>query len=162
MKNIYLLVTVLLSFITLAKAQTEEKVDYCVQISRDTDAAQGIRTYQSPEGRISIKNQVSAAGSTAAITFSTKEFALYEEEGLFIRFTDHHTLRFFGQHIEHKNYSPLSGYTYDTVLTLTPEQLEIFKTKKISVFQIASIDVEVDDDIATAFQAYVNCITGLK
>ena len=94
MKKIYLLLIILLSVITLAKAQTEEKVDYCVQISRDTDAAQGIRTYQSPEGHISIKSQVSAAGSTIAITFSNKEFVLYEDEGLFIRLTNRHILRF--------------------------------------------------------------------
>ncbi len=162
MKKFYLLAVLLLCFATLTRAQTEDQVDYCKMISRDTDATSGKHTYQSPEGKIWLKSEVTAAGQTITLNFNTTDMALHEEGGLFIRFSDNKTLRVFGQHITHEWVGPQTGYEYTTVLTLNTQQLEALKTKKVSIFQIATIDVELNDDAATQLQAYANCLVGLK
>jgi len=163
-KSCYLITLVLLCLAAMAKAQStgEPPVDYCKQISRDTDATTGKHTYQSPFDKICIKSEVTTAGQTITIKFNTHQMELSEEAGLYIKFTDGKVLRFFGQKIDHKFENTLTGYNYETTLTVSLEKLEYFKTKKIAVFQIANIDVEVNEDTATQFQAYVNCIAGLK
>jgi len=160
----YLITLILLCLAAITRAQTanEPAPDYCKQISRDTDATTGKHTYQSPFDKICIKSEVTATGQTITINFNTHQIELSEEAGLYIKFTDGKVLRFFGQKIDHKFENTITGYNYETTLSVSPEKLEYFKTKKIAVFQIANIDVEVNDDIATQFQAYVNCIAGLK
>ncbi|OCX52666.1 hypothetical protein BEL04_14565 [Mucilaginibacter sp. PPCGB 2223] len=164
MKKSFLLIAVFLCLATLTRAQTadEPAVDYCKQISRDTDAAAGKHTYESPFDKMIIKSVVTSAGQTITINFNTHQMELSEEAGLYIKFTDGKALRFFGQKIDHKYENSVTGYNYETTLIVSPEKLEYFKTKKVAIFQIANIDVEVNDDTATQFQAYANCIANLK
>ena len=164
MTKYYLLTALLLCLAPIARAQTanDQQVDYCKQISRDTDATTGKHTYQSPFDKISIKSEVTAAGQIITIDFNTHEMAFSDEAGLYVKFTDGKSLRFFGQKISHQYENAITGYNYETVLTVSPEKLQYFKTKKIAIFQIASINVEVNDDTATQFMAYANCIANLK
>ena len=82
MKKLALLTILLFCFATIAKAQ-DEQPDYCKQISRDTDATAGKRTYLSPEGNIIVKSECTAAGQTITINFNVTDIPLSEETGLF-------------------------------------------------------------------------------
>ena len=164
MKKDHLFIGLLLCLSSLARAQVADdpQIDYCKQISRDTDAVTGKHTYESPFDKMIIKSVVTAAGQTITINFNTHEIAFSDEAGLYVKFTDGKSLRFFGQKIDYKYENAVTGYNYQTTLTISPEKFEYFKTKKVAIFQIASIDVEINDDTATQFMAYANCIAGLK
>jgi len=164
MKKGFLLIALLLCLATFARAQVtdDQQPDYCKQISRDTDATAGKHTYESPFDKMIIKSVVTSAGQTITINFNTHEMAFSDEAGLYVKFTDGKSLRFFGQKIDYKYENAVTGYNYQTTLTVSPEKLEYFKTKKVAIFQLASIDVEVSDDTATQFMAYANCIANLK
>jgi len=45
---------------------------------------------------------------------------------------------------------------------LNPKNYEWFKTKKITKFQIAGVDVDVADDLAVQIESYAICMSGMK
>lgn len=147
----------LVCFIKLASAQN----NYCDDITQDTDAVKKTITWRSPENNITVKGIVTGEPQIW-ILFNIRHQSEFiaEEGGLFIRFGDGKALKYFGQPVNRKYINAHEGYYYQTDLLIKPDDLLWFKTKKITKYQIAGIDVPVSDDLAVQIQAYVICITG--
>jgi hypothetical protein len=150
-----LLSIVLLCFISMAHAQT----DSCADVTRDTDTVSKIITLTSPDMKVMIKNVITNGIPELTLTFTTKAMEASDEAGLYIRLEDGKWLRYFGQHISRTWINSYEGYRYEATMPCNPVVLEKLKTKRITMFQIASIDVSIDDDLAGQFQGYVNCVS---
>ncbi|MBW4889862.1 hypothetical protein KXQ82_09050 [Mucilaginibacter sp. HMF5004] len=157
MKKHFCLTLFLICFIKLVVAQN----NYCDDIVRDTDAVKKIITWKSPELNINVKAIITdTAQLWLNFNLTQQSEFIAEEGGLFVRFDDGKSLKFFGQRVSHKYLNARDGYYYQTDMLIKPETLVWFKTKKITKYQIAGIDVPVTPDLAIEIQAYIICITG--
>lgn len=149
-----LLTILLVCLMHVAHAQT----DYCADIVRDTDKVTKVITCTGPDMSMMLKAIISGTDTAITINFNIKQMVASDEAGLYIKLDDGHTLRYFGQKITKTWLNSRDGYNYETVLSCSPAVVQQLKTKKIKVFQIAGIDVTVNEAIAEEFQADVNCI----
>jgi endonuclease YncB( thermonuclease family) len=157
MKKQFCLFVFLITLVKLATAQN----NYCDDITRDTDAVTKTITWHTPELNINIKAIVTdTAQLWISFNIAHQSEFIAEEGGLFIRFDDGKSLKYFGQQVSRKYLSAREGYYYQTDMPIKPNELLWFKTKKITKYQIAGIDVPVTADLATEIQAYLICITG--
>jgi hypothetical protein len=157
MKKHFWVTTFLICFVKLAAAQN----NYCDDITRDTDAAKKTITWHSPENNITVKGVITDVPQLwLRFDLTHQSEFIAEEGGLFIRFDDGKALKFFGQPVSHKYINAHMGYYYQTDMLIKPDDLVWLKTKKITKYQIAGIDVPVTDELAIQIQAYVICITG--
>jgi hypothetical protein len=138
---------------------TYAQSDNCAEIYRDTDKVAHTITSTSPEMNMIIKRVVSGADTAYSLNFNTKEIVASDEAGLYIKLDDGHTLRYFGQKVTRKWLDPVQGYQYETTMTCNPKVLQTLKAKKISLFQIAGIDISVKDVVGEQFQEFVKCIS---
>jgi len=157
MKKHFCLTFFSICFIKIVVAQN----NYCDDITRDTDAVKKTITWRTPELNINIKAIITEKPELW-ISFNLKRQSEFiaEEDGLFIRFDDGKSLKYFGQRVSRKYISAHEGYYYQTDMLLKPDDLLWLKTKKITKYQIAGIDVPVTNDLAVEIQAYIICITG--
>ena len=132
----------------------------CDDITRDTDVVKKSAIWTTPALNITIK-VVMLNIPQVWVNFNVKHLSEFisDSDGLFIRFNDGKSLRYFGQMIAHKYISTREGYFYQTDKQLTTDEIQWFKNKKISKYQIAGIDVPVTNELATQIQAYMACIT---
>jgi hypothetical protein len=156
MKKQFCLTVLLITIIKLAAAQN----NYCDDITRDTDAVKKTVTWRTPALNINIKAVITDTPQVW-ISFNIKHQSEFmaEEGGLFLRFDDGKALKFFGQPVNHKYINAREGYYYQTDMMMKQSNLLWLKTKKITKYQIAGIDVPVTNDLATEIQAYILCIT---
>ncbi len=133
--------------------------NYCDDITRDTDAITKTTALKSPENNITVKGLMLETPQIW-MSFNIKHQSEFISEygGLFIRFDDGKSLKFFGQPVSRKYISARDGYFYQTDMMIKPDDLVWFKTKKITKYQIAGIDVPVTNDLAVQIQAYIICI----
>jgi len=154
MMRLSLLTVLMFSLFSTVYGQT----DYCADIIRDTDKVTKVVTCTTPDMSMALKAVINGRDTTITVNFNVKEITSTDEAGLYIKLDDGHTLRYFGQKISKTWLNSRDGYNYETVLTCGPAVVRQFKTKKIKLFQIAGIDVAVNNAIAEEFQRYLNCI----
>jgi hypothetical protein len=138
----------------VAHAQTDD----CAGIVRDTDKVTKVITCTGPDMSMILKAVISRKDTAVTVNFNIKQIVASDEAGLYVRLDDGHVLRYFGQRITKTWLNARDGYNYETVLSCSPVVIQQLKTKKIKVFQIAGIDVTVNEAVAEEFQAYLNCI----
>jgi hypothetical protein len=151
--------TVLLTCSTFASLAQN---NYCDDLRSDTDKVKNTVTVRSPELNIILKRVRNSGNEQFWINFNVthlSEFVI-EEGGLFVRFDNNKTLKYFGQSIKHHFISNRDGYYYETDLPLNSDAFLLFKTQKIVKFQIAGIDVPVTDELAVLISAYAVCLNG--
>ncbi|WP_295655079.1 hypothetical protein [uncultured Mucilaginibacter sp.] len=160
MRKRYWLAALFTLLMHVASAQN----NYCDDLSRDTDAVSKAISWRSPDLNISLKSTLTDTTVQVWANFNIKQQSEFiaEENGLFIRFDDGKSLRFFGQRVTRKYISAREGFFYETSLLLNPKNYEWFKTKKITKFQIAGVDVDIADDLAVQIESYAICMSGMK
>jgi len=154
MRRPTLMLLLLLCIARLAHAQGTD----CTGISRDTDKVSHTITCISPEMNLILKKVISGTDTSYTLNCNVKQMAASEEMGLYIRLEDGHTLRYFGQKVSHTWLNARDGYNYETILNCNRTVVEALKSKKVVLFQIAGIDVTVNEAIAEEFQNYVQCM----
>jgi len=154
MMRLSLLTVLLLCLFGTVYGQTD-----CADILRDTDKVTKAITCTAPDMSMALKAVISGGDTTITVNFNVKEIISSDEAGLYIKLDDGHTLRYFGQRITKTWLNARDGYNYETILTCGPTVVRQLKARKIKVFQIAGIDVTVNNAIAEEFQGYLNCIS---
>jgi hypothetical protein len=146
------------TFVTLAQN------NYCDDLRSDTDKVNNAITVRSPELNIILKRVQNNSNEKFWVNFNVRHLSEFvaEEGGLFVKFDNNKTLKYFGQSIKHHFISNRDGYYYETDLPLSSDIFLLFKTQKIVKFQIAGIDVPVTDELAIEIEAYAVCLDGTK
>lgn len=163
MKKILITASLILGSFAFAKAQT----DYCKDITRRVDSALNKITYSSPYNFLSIDRSIRTFGVFTYIYFQAKsQNANYNAVGIIVQFTDGTYWKDLGTKVDCSYQNTEVGYFFIATTGFStadiPDKFMDFKLKKIKKIELGNIDIDVSDEDATKFMAYVNCIVAIK
>ncbi len=164
MKNIILLFFLFIASLNFAKAQT----DPCADIKKTREEENKVTSYASPIlGHIRLNKKLldnePVYGVSFYIVFSFNiKNADYDAQGVWVTFADGTIWKVPAPAISCSYLNIDYGYNLLAVGMLEDKDPEQFKAKKVVKIRIGNHEIDIDDDYATKFMAYVKCIDDMK
>lgn len=131
-------------------------------VTKTVDEMKGLTTYESPQSEsIQFTKIIKPSSTFSALTFYIRKSATDDkQQTVYIKFDDGKILNF--QAATSVAKESHDDYIYFNSIPLTPDNIKTFKEKKIVKFQVADVDVMVDNPLGVSVNTWVNNLENLK
>jgi hypothetical protein len=145
-----------------ALTPSPDEIDPAKLISKKFDDMKNITTYSSPATEnIQVIKTIDSSGPLTAVWFyAYKSIPDDKQQTVYVKFDDGKVLNF--PAVSSCSKAGRGQYLYTCGVTLSPDNIQNFKNKKIIKFQIADTDVMVDNTLGLSVNTWVNGVENLK